>query len=122
MRVALGIEQLFFFIMKYKKKYSFGSARSTKATSLKDAIDLFFKTYKLDKRLVETSIPLIWKNVMGEMISSRTLKIFVNDHQLFIRLSSAPLKNELMMNKSKIIERMNEEVGEEGYITEIRFL
>ncbi len=108
--------------MNYKKKYSFGSTRSTKATPLKDAIDLFFKTYKLDKRLVETSIPLIWKNIMGEMISSRTLKIFVKNHELFIRLSSAPLKNELMMNKSKIIDRMNEEVGQEGYIKAIRFL
>lgn len=113
--------QLFFLQMAYKKN-TYRNYRSSKAVSLKDAINQFFKANHLDKRFTETSIPLIWQEMMGETISSRTLKIFVNDHELFIKLSSAPLKNELMMSKNKIIERMNQEIGEEGYIREIRFL
>jgi hypothetical protein len=107
--------------MTYKKN-TYRNYRSSKAVSLKDAINEFFKANRLEKRFTETSIPIIWKEMMGETISSRTLKIFVNDHELFIKLSSSPLKNELMMSKNKIIERINQEIGEQGYIREIRFL
>ncbi|MCP4522394.1 MAG: DUF721 domain-containing protein [Cytophagales bacterium] len=106
--------------MKKTSKKTF--VRTHKAMPLAEAINLFLRSYRLDKRFVESKIPLIWKNTMGEVISSRTTKIFVNDHYLYLKVSSAPLKKELMMNKDLLIAKINKEVDIQGFIREVRFL
>jgi hypothetical protein len=49
---------------------------------------------------------------MGKTISNYTDKIEIINSTLFIYTSVAPLKHELTYQKSKIIERVNEELGE----------
>lgn len=53
-----------------------------------------------------------WEKIMGKTISNYTDKIEIINSTLFIYTSVAPLKHELTYQKSKIIERVNEELGE----------
>lgn len=53
-------------------------------------------------------IESVWEDVMGKTIARYTDKIQIINQTLFITTSVAPLKQELMYQKTKIIERVNE--------------
>lgn len=81
--------------------------------SLKDAIDLLLKTYKLDEKLAEKRLISSWEHVMGAMIAKHTTDIYIKHKQLFVTLDSSALRNELMLAKSKIVKMLNDAVGTE---------
>ncbi len=54
----------------------------------------------------------VWGNIMGKTIANYTDKIEIINSTLFISTNVAPLKNELIYQKAKIIERVNEALGE----------
>lgn len=53
-----------------------------------------------------------WEKIMGKTIANYTDKIEIINSTLFISTNIAPLKNELIYQKTKIIERVNEALGE----------
>ena len=53
-----------------------------------------------------------WEKIMGKTIAKYTDKIQIVNQTLFISSTVAPLKNELLYQKEKIIERVNEALGE----------
>ncbi len=95
--------------------------RSTKALPLKQAIEDMLDLYKLRSKFNETYIVAYWEKIMGLPISSRTTQIYIQDKKLFVQLDSSPLRNELLMAKSKIVTLINKEVGED-IIEDVIFL
>ena len=93
----------------------------TNDRSLKDAIEQMLQVYKLRRKFDETSLILAWPEMMGKAVANRTKDIFIRDRKLFIRMESAVIKNELMMMRSNIIEKMNERAGT-SIIDKILFL
>lgn len=93
----------------------------TNDRSLKEAIEQMLHVYKLRKKFDETSLIVAWPEMMGKAIANRTKDIFIRDRKLFIRLESSVIKNDLMMMRSNIIEKMNERAGS-SIIDEIIFL
>lgn len=58
---------------------------------------------------------------MGKAVALKTQEIYISNGKLFVRLSSAPLKHELVMAKTRVMELINDEVGE-TVIKEVIFL
>ena len=54
----------------------------------------------------------VWEELMGKTIARYTDSIQIVNQTLFITTSVAPLKNELLFQKEKIIQRVNEALGE----------
>jgi len=54
----------------------------------------------------------IWEELMGKTIARYTDSIQIINHTLFISTSVAPLKNELLYQKEKIIQRVNDALGD----------
>ena len=50
---------------------------------------------------------------MGPLVVKYTKRLTINKGTLTVSVSSAPLRQELMFNKVKIIEMMNKAFGEE---------
>ena len=69
------------------------------------------KVYKLKRKFDETSLVVAWPEMMGKAVANRTKDIFIRDRKLFIRIESAVIKNELVMMRSNIIDKMNERAG-----------
>ncbi|MES2873901.1 MAG: DUF721 domain-containing protein [Bacteroidota bacterium] len=88
---------------------------------LKEVIEQMLNVYKLRRKFDETSLIVAWPEMMGNAVANRTKDIFIRDRKLFIRLESAVIKNDLMMMRSNIIEKMNERAGS-SIIDEIIFL
>ena len=89
------------------------SARNTKSIPMKDAFESFLKVYNLKSKLNETHLVAYWERIMGASIAKRTEKIYIKSGVLFIRLNSAPLSQELLLAKTKLIQLLNTEIGEQ---------
>ncbi len=80
--------------------------------SLGDALKQFLNKSKLKGGVQALQIEDAWEKIMGKTIAKYTDKIQIFNQTLFISSSVAPLKNELHFQKEKIIQRVNEELGE----------
>ena len=89
--------------------------------TLKDAITKMLSVYHLKGRFDETGLVNHWPDIMGTAVANRTTQLYVSNKKLFVRIESSVIKNELLMVKTGIIEKLNERVGAQ-VITEIVFL
>ncbi len=80
--------------------------------SLGDALKQFLKQSRLKSGIQAMQIEDVWEQLMGKAIAKYTDKIQIVNNTLFITTSVAPLKNELLYQKEKIKERVNEALGE----------
>lgn len=105
-------------LSKQKKMANFyhfdkaNAARRANTITLKEAIDQLLNAYQLRGKFNETYLVAHWEKIMGKAIANRTSKVYVAERKLYVQITSAPLRNELVMAKSKIIELINKEVGE----------
>lgn len=93
----------------------------TNDKSLKEAIEQMLQVYKLRRKFDETALVLAWPDIMGKSVANRTKDIFIRERKLFVRIESAVIKNEMVLMRSNIIDRMNERMGRK-VIEEIVFL
>jgi predicted nucleic acid-binding Zn ribbon protein len=81
--------------------------------SIKEAMDQLLQVYKLQQKFDETALIAAWPEMMGPAIANRTKELYIRQKKLFVRVESSVIKNELMMMRSQIIEKMNEQAGGE---------
>ena len=79
--------------------------------SIGDAIQQFLKGSRIKGDIQALQIGEIWEKIMGKTIAKYTEKIQIHGQVLYITTSVAPLKQELLYQKEKIIERVNEVLG-----------
>jgi hypothetical protein len=80
--------------------------------SLAEAMKEFLNKSRLKNGIQAMQIHDAWEKIMGRTIAKYTEKIEIINSTLFISSNIAPLKNELLYQKEKIIERVNEALGE----------
>jgi hypothetical protein len=80
--------------------------------SLNDALKGFINNSKLRNGIRALQIEEVWEKIMGKTIARYTDHIQIINQTLFISSSVAQLKNELLYQKDKIIERVNEALGD----------
>ena len=80
--------------------------------SMAEAMQQFLDKSRLKSGIQTVQVEEIWAEVMGKTISKYTDKIQIIGTTLYVTTTVAPLKNELLYQKEKIIERVNEALGE----------
>ncbi len=95
--------------------------RSDNTEPLKNVIDRLLKAYRLENKFNEAGLILSWEKVLGKAIANRTDELYIRERKLFVRLNSAPLRQELSLAKSRIVELLNEQFNQ-TIIDEIVFL
>lgn len=80
--------------------------------SLGDAIQQFLKKSPLKSGMQAVQIETVWEKIMGKTIANYTDEIRIFNGKLYISTQIAPLKNELIYQREKIKERVNEILGE----------
>lgn len=103
------------------KKPNSPTSRQGDVIALKEGIEALVKAYRLQGKLNEVTVVSSWERVMGKAVALKTKEVYVNQGRLFVRLTSAPLKHELVMAKTRVAELINAEVGE-VVIKEVVFL
>jgi predicted nucleic acid-binding Zn ribbon protein len=95
--------------------------RKTNDKPLKEAIEQMLQVYKLKRRYDESAVIANWPTLVGTSVANRTKELFIHDKKLFLRIESSVIKNELMVMRSQIIEKINTE-AKGKLIEEIIFL
>jgi len=80
--------------------------------SLGDALRKFLNQSQLKGSIQAMQIEEVWEQIMGKTVARYTDKIQIHGHTLYVNTTVAPLRQELMYQKDKIIQRVNEALGE----------
>jgi hypothetical protein len=80
--------------------------------SLGEAIQQFLKKSRLKGSVQALQINDVWEQIMGKTVAKYTESIKIYGDKLYVTTSMAPLKQELLFQKEKIVERVNEALGE----------
>ena len=97
------------------------AARKPGTTSIGDAIGQMLDAYRIRTQFDESSLVAFWGKIVGQTIASRTTSVYLKEKVLFLQIDSAPLRNELVIAKSKLISSLNKEFGYE-MIDDIMFV
>lgn len=81
--------------------------------SMQDILKEFIQVNKLDSGMNKVDVEQAWKNLMGNGVNNYTDEVLLKNNTLYVKLSSAVLRNELSYGKDKIIKMINEEMGKE---------
>ena len=79
--------------------------------TLGDAIKEVVSRLRMNQKLEEVNLMASWEPVVGSMITRHTDHLAIKNGILYVNLDSAPLRNELMMARSKIVKALNKEAG-----------
>ena len=70
-------------------------------------------SYQLREKFSQAQVQSNWAKIMGKAIAKYTTDVYVKNKVLHLYISSAPLKNELLIMKEKVVERVNEALDRE---------
>ncbi|HBE39917.1 MAG TPA: DUF721 domain-containing protein [Bacteroidales bacterium] len=87
--------------------------RRSKTISLAEAIQDYLREMNLEKGLNETALISSWEEIVGKAIASRTSRIYIKDQILYVHLKSSVVRNELMMLRQALKEKLNAKAGSE---------
>jgi predicted nucleic acid-binding Zn ribbon protein len=87
--------------------------RRSKTISLAEAVKDYIKEMNLGGKLSEIGVINSWEEIVGKAISSRTSKIYIKDQILYVHLNSSVVRNELLMFRETLKEKLNEKAGNE---------
>jgi len=79
------------------------------------------EVYRLKDKFSEKTVIQEWDQLMGKTVASRTQSLSVRQKILYVKITSGPLKKELMMNKSKVVALIAQKYGK-GVINDLVIL
>jgi len=80
--------------------------------TISEAMQEFLKSSRLKGGIQALQIEDVWEDIMGKTIARYTDKLQIIGDKLIISTHVAPLKNELIYQKEKIKQRVNEALGQ----------
>ena len=87
--------------------------KRTQAKTIGQIVDDFLKQEQLDTQLDEYRACALWPEIMGQGVNRYTTRRHVNCGIMTVHIASAPLRNELTMMRSRIVEEINRVLGRE---------
>ncbi len=86
---------------------------SSNEKSLKELMAELVKSPGIRKQYLKVVMKSTWEEEMGPLVVKYTKRLTINNGTLTVSVTSAPLRQELMFSKARIIEMMNRAFGEE---------
>ena len=87
--------------------------KRTSAQSIGEIFNEFLKQERLESQFNEQKALTLWPEIVGPGINRYTVDRSVKNEVMTVTISSAALRNELMLSRTAIITRINEALGGE---------
>ena len=97
--------------MDLQFKYEMSYKRDKNEEKLDDVVKRLIKSYGYSSKFNEYEVVEAFNKIMGPVIMKKVSNAYVFDKKLVLKLTSAPLRQELSMEKSKLISMINDELG-----------
>jgi len=85
--------------------------KRTEAKSIAEIIGDFMQQEDIELTMLEHRALQHWVNVVGPGVNRMTTERFVENGVITVKISSAALRNDLMLSRSAIIAQLNQLVG-----------
>ena len=85
--------------------------RKTDSEQVGGVIRQYLREMGLETPLNEHRLIQAWDKVLGSAVSRYTKELRIYNQVLFVTISSAALRNELMMRRTELVARLNAEAG-----------
>lgn len=87
--------------------------RTSNESSISEVLQQFIQVNKLEAGMDKIDVEQAWKSLMGNGVNSYTQEVILKGSTLYVKLTSAVLREELSYGKQKIITMLNEELRKE---------
>ena len=84
--------------------------RLSNESSISEVLQQFIQQHKLESGMDKIDVEQAWKSLMGNGVNSYTQEVILKGGTLYVKLTSAVLREELSYGKQKIIAMLNEEL------------
>ena len=74
-------------------------------------LDKFIAQYGYEKRFKEYEIIEVFSEIMGPFLMKKVKSVNVSQQKLFLQLSSAPFKEEIKMQKTTLVQQINNKLN-----------
>ena len=85
--------------------------RRNNAEHIGDVIRFFLRQQGLESPLNEYRLVQAWGDVVGPAMSRYTSNLYIKNQTLHVHLTSAVLRQELMMARELLVKNLNQQVG-----------
>ena len=85
--------------------------RRQKAELVGDVVQQFLRAEGLETPYNEYRLVEAWPEVMGQGIANYTGEVVIRNRVLYVQLKSSVLRQELYMNRKRLVQKLNEHVG-----------
>lgn len=79
--------------------------------SIGQLVNAYLREEGLESPLNEFRLLNSWSEVMGKVVARYTGQLFIRNEVLYVEIKSAPLKADLLLQRSAIVEKLNGQVG-----------
>lgn len=93
----------------YKKP----KGRNCESRHVDDLLDAVFNNKTMSKKYYETMVVAFWGKIVGRAIEKHTHNVEVRRGVAYVTLDSSALIQELMMNRTALLQLINKEVGKD---------
>ena len=87
--------------------------RFNEEQSIQDVLKNFISHNKLQGGIDKIEVKEVWFSLMGNGVANYTEEVELRKDTLYVKLTSAVLREELMFGREKIIKLINQEIGKE---------
>lgn len=85
--------------------------KKTEPMAIGEIMRQYLNPSELDRSINERRLEAFWPEVVGPYINRHTERRYVSRRVLHVIITSAPLRNDLMMFRSSLVKRLNEITG-----------
>ncbi len=85
--------------------------KRTEAKSIAEIIGDFMQQEDIEDAVLEQKALRLWNQVVGPGVNRMTTERFVDNGVITVKISSAALRNDLMLSRTSIIAQLNQLVG-----------
>lgn len=88
-----------------------GMMKEGRTKKIDELVAQALRSLGLERKFREHEVCMVWQEVVGQMIASRTKSLEVRDGRLWVAFSSSVVKNEIMMVREGLTKALNDRVG-----------
>ncbi len=85
--------------------------KRTEAKSIAEIIGDFMQQEDIEDAVLEQKALRLWQQVVGPGVNRMTTERYVENGVITVKISSAALRNDLMLSRTAIITQLNQLVG-----------
>lgn len=85
--------------------------KRTEPKSVGELLDQLFKSPNIAAKIAEGALPDTWRQVVGPMVAEQTRQVRLVKGTLYVHVTSAVIRTELMMQRDALARAINQKAG-----------